>query len=596
MMHNNYLRPSGGTLAARSNFERIIFRSLFCILVAAALFMHGCTGAPTGPEAHSPAITPSPELSEEAQIAFYMLSLNEALDKNDFSTSLAAVEELIRLAPSPELYIQQAVLYAQSDRAEMALAAVEAGADKYPDDYTLQIIWAELLEQDGQTEQALAVLHNFSGRYEKLTAKERSEHMEEISSIRQFTAYILLNGQRIDEAAAYLKTVPQSEMTATLLFYEVVILRTKGQAKLANSRLYDLAQNHPYFTDAWLTLASDMEKAGNYKGAVRFYNKALESNPLTEIYLRMLSAQIKSGDIAGAQNQVMMSPFSSEVKLQSALLFLEAREYQAARAILLTLQNDSFAADDTAMYLGMIAYESGENVKEGLERLQDISPDAPNRSRMMYLKALLHIRDNDYPSALEAARALRDEYPENREHWAFLAELANVSKDYRLAENVCREALEQWPDDIPLMYSMALSLSFQKRNIQSMEYLDDILMLDENNVMAMNALAYTLAEERRDLPRALSLANRALAYEPENTSILDTLAWVYYQMGNYREAWKNIKLCVARGAEDAVIWDHYGDIALALNKNEDARTGYFRALELKPDNSAEIRKKLRNIK
>lgn len=590
-------RPESKLLRFRQRFGPIILRALACGLLLSAVCSGGCVKSPyTGStDGISSSTGSTQQLSLEAKITYSYLVLSDALDKGDHDTARAAVEELVEIAPAPELYIQAAILFERGDQSDKALEIVREGATKYPDDFALHMIWTELLEQRDNQEQALSVLKNFGQRYEKLPPAERLGRLNEISSIRQYTVYLLLNSRHFDEVSAYIKAIPKTEHTPTLLYYEVIMLRNQGQQKQAATKLYELLRNYPDFTDGWLTLAADMEKAGDFKSAARFYNKALESSPITEIYLRMLSAQIKAGDVKSAQNHVIASPFSSEVKTQAAVLFIDSKEYKAARAILLTLQNDPYASDDAAMYLGMIAYDTNENVEEALERLQDISPDDANRARMMHLKALLHIRDNDYPAALEATQALRDEYPDNKDNWAFLAELANVSKKYKLSESISREALEQWPDDVPLMYSLAMSLSFQKHTPQAIQILEDILIQDETNVMAMNALAYTLAEAKTELPRALALARKALAREPGNPSILDTIAWVYYQMENFSEAWRIISLCISKGVEDAVIWDHYGDIALALKNNEAARTGYNNALKMEPDNSADIRKKLRKL-
>lgn len=591
---------SGSPTPGRQKYGRVPRRMLACGLLFSLALASGCfekTSAPAPSEASFGVIKEvAPEaLSWDAQIIYSHLVLTEALDKGDMETALAEAEELVKKAPAPEVYIQLSILYERSREPEKALEAISQGAGKYPDNFALHMVWTELLEQHGRQDQALGVIKSFAQQYDKLDAPTHAARLNELGSVRQYTLYLLLNSRRFDEASAYLSGIPQDERTPTLEYYEVVLLRNQGKQQLANSKLLELVKNYPEFTDGWLTLATDMERTGNYKRAVDFYNKALESNPVTEIYLRMLNAQIRSGDVTGAQNQVIASPFSAEVKTQAAVMFMDSKEYKAARAILLTLQNDPYAADDAAMYLGMISYDTGENVDEALGRLQDISPDAANRSRMMYLKALLYIRADDYASAFEAARALRDEYPENRDHWAFLAELANVSKNYKEAEIISREALEEWPEDTSLMYSMAMSLSFQKLNNQAIQVFEDILLLDETNLMAMNALAYTLAEEKRDLPRALALVQRALSREPDNSSILDTLAWVYYQMGNHQDAWKTINRSVAKGVQDAIIWDHYGDIALALNDKSAARMGYAKALELEAENSADIKKKLRNL-
>jgi predicted negative regulator of RcsB-dependent stress response len=48
-------------------------------------------------------------------------------------------------------------------------------------------------------------------------------------------------------------------------------------------------------------------------------------------------------------------------------------------------------------------------------------------------------------------------------------------------------------------------------------------------------------------------------------------------------------------AEDPTIWEHYGDIATALGKAEEARKGYSKALEFKPKNADSIRERLSKI-
>lgn len=47
-------------------------------------------------------------------------------------------------------------------------------------------------------------------------------------------------------------------------------------------------------------------------------------------------------------------------------------------------------------------------------------------------------------------------------------------------------------------------------------------------------------------------------------------------------------------SEDAVIFEHLGDIHLALGNREKARTAFERALQLQPDN-IDLRDKLENL-
>lgn len=52
-----------------------------------------------------------------------------------------------------------------------------------------------------------------------------------------------------------------------------------------------------------------------------------------------------------------------------------------------------------------------------------------------------------------------------------------------------------------------------------------------DNAQALNYVGYTLADDNRDLPRALDLLNRAVELSPETDYMLDSLAWVHYRAG-----------------------------------------------------------------
>ena len=48
-----------------------------------------------------------------------------------------------------------------------------------------------------------------------------------------------------------------------------------------------------------------------------------------------------------------------------------------------------------------------------------------------------------------------------------------------------------------------------------------------------NALGYTLADHKRELPRAEQLIREALSAQPDNPALLDSLGWVLYRRGQF---------------------------------------------------------------
>ena len=104
------------------------------------------------------------------------------------------------------------------------------------------------------------------------------------------------------------------------------------------------------------------------------------------------------------------------------------------------------------------------------------------------------------------------------------------------------------------------------------------------------------AERGIHLEEALGLLIRAVAIDPGNGAFLDSLGWAYYRLGEFEKAERCLVKAMERLVEDddedqAVIYDHAGDIARALGKQGEAASHWRRALELTPDDE-ELRRKL----
>ena len=125
--------------------------------------------------------------------------------------------------------------------------------------------------------------------------------------------------------------------------------------------------------------------------------------------------------------------------------------------------------------------------------------------------------------------------------------------------------------------------------------MEEVINIDPDHAAALNFIGYTLAEQGLNLDRAEILIKKALNLDPENGYYLDSLAWLYFKSGKLDQAWETISSAVARVTDDPIIWEHYADIASALQKFEQARSGYEQALQHSPDNPAQIRDKLKSI-
>ena len=91
----------------------------------------------------------------------------------------------------------------------------------------------------------------------------------------------------------------------------------------------------------------------------------------------MVEGQIRAGKGQKALDYALNGPATYGYKLTAATLFLDARMYPEAEALLDGLKSDPNAPDEVHFYLAAIAYEYHKDVQETLNFLESIPPEKP---------------------------------------------------------------------------------------------------------------------------------------------------------------------------------------------------------------------------
>jgi tetratricopeptide (TPR) repeat protein len=108
-----------------------------------------------------------------------------------------------------------------------------------------------------------------------------------------------------------------------------------------------------------------------------------------------------------------------------------------------------------------------------------------------------------------------------------------------------------------------------------------VIALDPHNTLAMNNLAYLLAEEGIRLRQALRLATNAVMLEPDNGVYLDTLGWVHYKLGNYELTRQLLEKAIATGVDEAEVYRHLAEAYRKLGYEAKAREMLEKAKSVK---------------
>jgi tetratricopeptide (TPR) repeat protein len=84
--------------------------------------------------------------------------------------------------------------------------------------------------------------------------------------------------------------------------------------------------------------------------------------------------------------------------------------------------------------------------------------------------------------------------------------------------------------------TLALALDSAGNKEEAQREYRAALAADSNNAVALNNLAYRLAEDGGPLDEALALVQRARKLQPDLNEISDTLGWIYLKMGRAKDA------------------------------------------------------------
>lgn len=113
---------------------------------------------------------------------------------------------------------------------------------------------------------------------------------------------------------------------------------------------------------------------------------------------------------------------------------------------------------------------------------------------------------------------------------------------------------------------------------------ESLIMEDPENYMVLNNYSYYLAVRGERLTKAKEWSYKTVRNNPENSTFLDTYAWVLFKLEAYNEAEQYILSALDKGGEnDPEVNEHAGDIQLALESYEIAQSYYMKAILLGGD-------------
>lgn len=239
---------------------------------------------------------------------------------------------------------------------------------------------------------------------------------------------------------------------------------------------------------------------------------------------------------------------------------------------------------------------------EMLDELETILYINPKNEGAWLQQIQVYAEADDFQRVIDIATKGMESLPEASSLYFYKSVAQMQLKDYEGALATSIEALDLFAsgkaDNRALQsnfYAQIGDIYYSlKEKEKAFEAYEEALKINSGNIYTMNNYAYYLSLERENLRRAERLSAKTVEVEPNNSTFLDTYAWILYRQESYSLAKFYIERAIdnLKPEEDnSVLYDHYGDILWANGDKEKAVEMWRKAQESGLDTD-ELREKI----
>ncbi len=353
-------------------------------------------------------------------------------------------------------------------------------------------------------------------------------------------------------------------------------------------------------------------KTNNTEKALVMVNDALTMFPedlnLIEFKANALILEKKWSEGAAEYKKLIQSesiPFDTKVRIASGFVSEASKDSTVlpiAKDVLFEIAKDSTDWQISA-YLGEISIQEG-NDSLAIEHFKFATTDAPWNARLWNRLGILLFESQNYEEATKQMQLAVKQFPDDFVDNLILGLSFAQLRKHEEAARALDQAIRINPNDLSALHAYGFTLNQLNRNEEALTYLEKALNVDKNNIQVIgtmgliydsmknyeksdaiyeralsidstdaliaNNYAYSLAERGIDLEKALKLAKYAIEIDPESSSYLDTIGWVYFQLGDYERAKEYIEKAIEGDEGNATLLDHLGDVYDKMSNKDKA--------------------------
>jgi tetratricopeptide (TPR) repeat protein len=335
-------------------------------------------------------------------------------------------------------------------------------------------------------------------------------------------------------ANAAMELAPES---AAAHYVNGLVESSVGNRENANKEWQAALDNDGHYTPAHLALAEAALEGRDGKEADEHARGVVRDDPgnfhALVVFARALLLEGKPTLAAiMAQRAAALDPSSAEPSILIGEISLKIDH--PAEALLAFERAVAVHPDSEEAIDGLLSvYRRGRVSYASLKKMENAAQTPPASSTLLEITGRLYADRGWYTEAIRALTEAVQADPNRTTAARVLAHLQLVTGDFAQASKVASQtvSLQQ-----PLLDGYRADASGDWK--QAIAGYERSVREGDRTGVAANNLAWLYAEHNSQLDRALSLAESAVKYSPNDPSVLDTLGYVYLQRHEYSSAVK----------------------------------------------------------
>ena len=378
----------------------------------------------------------------------------------------------------------------------------------------------------------------------------------------------------------------QHPQQAEIYFIQSLLAMQKKDKSLAEAKIRRALTVRPGWDKALIFQAQIAVFSGDLNKAKALLKEASVkypgNNKISKIFAQVL---IKAEDYEAAldvyQGLITADPKDIESQFAQGLVYLQLDKDEQAEGVFTALLELPEWKYQASFYLGKIE-EKRDHTQQALLWFDQVS-DGPLVFDASVAAVALLAKDKQFAVADSRVRLLLNKFPKQKPRLLLMqAELYSQQKQYDQAFKLLTEALIEFPDQKELLYARALMAERVNKQDVVESDLKKILVVDPDNVEALNALGYSLLNKPDRYADAEKYLQQALKLEPDAAVIIDSYGWLQFKLGKAEKALDYLQQAYDKQQENEIA-AHLAEVLWVLGKQDEAKKVFNKAIKEAPD-------------